>query len=194
MQPINVFRCSSQAISCSRSRKFCFQVQQSGDFMQPIKKIKIFGETESLRLNNNQLKHVRIESTRFHSLAMQCKNNYDAGLVCFGNFIGFLTFIFDFGRLRSSSGCSHRYRARRFRTLVTHEYIGKFLFILKLFVLQFNWIAIDFRFFQFSAKQMVMLDISFNHFETVHPSILEFPNLKVLYLHGNRIQKLVRPA
>ena len=34
------------------------------------------------------------------------------------------------------------------------------------------------------------LDLSYNYLEKIEPEILQFPNLKTLYLHGNYIQNL----
>ena len=39
-------------------------------------------------------------------------------------------------------------------------------------------------------ERLEWLDLSYNYLERVDPEILEFPNLKSLYLHGNYISNL----
>jgi len=41
-----------------------------------------------------------------------------------------------------------------------------------------------------APEEIAWLDLSFNHIEEVTDDILEFPNLKMLYLHGNKISHL----
>eukprot|EP01083_Nonionella_stella_P028429 78274_1 len=40
------------------------------------------------------------------------------------------------------------------------------------------------------ARQLMWLDLSFNHFSKIEEEILQFPLLRVIYLHGNNIQHL----
>lgn len=42
----------------------------------------------------------------------------------------------------------------------------------------------------FSPNNLEWLDLSYNYLEKIEPEILNFPNLKALYLHGNYIQNL----
>eukprot|EP00450_Noctiluca_scintillans_P023999 CAMPEP_0194531656 /NCGR_PEP_ID=MMETSP0253-20130528/69012_1 /TAXON_ID=2966 /ORGANISM="Noctiluca scintillans" /LENGTH=135 /DNA_ID=CAMNT_0039377025 /DNA_START=302 /DNA_END=709 /DNA_ORIENTATION=- len=39
-------------------------------------------------------------------------------------------------------------------------------------------------------RNLMYLDVSFNHLTTVETSLLEFTSLKVLYMHGNQITSL----
>jgi len=39
-------------------------------------------------------------------------------------------------------------------------------------------------------EDIAWLDLSFNHIQEVTDDILEFPNLKMIYLHGNKITSL----
>mmetsp|Transcript_19614 Transcript_19614/g.27676 ORF Transcript_19614/g.27676 Transcript_19614/m.27676 type:complete len:142 (+) Transcript_19614:1-426(+) len=39
-------------------------------------------------------------------------------------------------------------------------------------------------------QNLQWLDVSFNHLTAVDPEILQFPNMKALYLHGNNLSKL----
>merc|ERR1711988_2063319 len=41
-----------------------------------------------------------------------------------------------------------------------------------------------------APEEIAWLDLSFNHIEEVTDDILEFPNLKMIYLHGNKISSL----
>ena len=42
----------------------------------------------------------------------------------------------------------------------------------------------------YHSKNLLWLDISYNYLTTIDEDILEFPELKTLYLHGNYIQNL----
>lgn len=39
-------------------------------------------------------------------------------------------------------------------------------------------------------SRLEWLDLSYNYLEKIEPELLEFPNLKTLYLHGNYISNL----
>ncbi|XP_071489004.1 leucine-rich repeat-containing protein 51-like [Diadema antillarum] len=64
--------------------------------------------------------------------------------------------------------------------------------------LKFNYNALtDFEGFQGALEGILetpsdlsSLDLSFNDFTKIDPVLLEYPNLKMLYLHGNHIDKL----
>ena len=42
----------------------------------------------------------------------------------------------------------------------------------------------------YHSKNLLWLDLSYNYLTTIDEDILEFPELKTLYLHGNYIQNL----
>ena len=42
----------------------------------------------------------------------------------------------------------------------------------------------------FNPQNLEWLDLSYNYLEKIEPEILQFPNLKTLYLHGNYISNL----
>ena len=41
-----------------------------------------------------------------------------------------------------------------------------------------------------NPQNLEWLDLSYNYLERIEPEILNFPNLKTLYLHGNYISNL----
>jgi Leucine-rich repeat (LRR) protein len=45
-------------------------------------------------------------------------------------------------------------------------------------------------FVMWNPERLEWLDLSYNYLERIEPEILQFPNLKTLYLHGNYINNL----
>ena len=42
----------------------------------------------------------------------------------------------------------------------------------------------------YHSRGLIWLDLSYNYLETIEADLLEFPELKTLYLHGNYISNL----
>ena len=42
----------------------------------------------------------------------------------------------------------------------------------------------------YNSRNLIWLDLSYNYLETIEADLLDFPDLKTLYLHGNYISNL----
>ena len=42
----------------------------------------------------------------------------------------------------------------------------------------------------YNSRGLIWLDLSYNYLETIEADLLDFPELKTLYLHGNYISNL----